>query len=285
MGTGINQSCIMQAPLADFISACSAAGIHEVELRTPKLVEAYHQMSARAIHDLLDAHEMTVTAINSLEDFGLVPTENLPMLRRETESMAEFCRVCDCRLVVAPVSRWFERDVDRGWVTSTTADRLRFVAEILDASGIEVGLEPIAYRTFTVWSLEHAWEIVEKSHARNVSLVADVYNLIRGDSTIDSMRRFGDRISIIHLDDAPTQDFASLDLVHDRSFPGDGVLNPDQWVWAAREGGFDGPCSIEIFPKDVWDLAPVDAANLCAKKCQEFDRTMDSRRPRQSRRN
>lgn len=271
MQIGINQSCIMQARLEQFLDACSDAGIRQVELRTPKLQEAHYHSAPAQIGELLRHSDITVTAINSLEDFGLVPDDSLPILRREVETMATYCRSCDCSLVVAPVARWFEPEIDREWVAERTACRLRFIADILGESGVEVGLEPIAYDTFTVWSLEAAADIIDRSGAKNVSLVADVYNLVRGKSTVDSMRRFGRRISMIHLNDAPHSDFDQMDLVHAREFPGDGVLDPAAWVHAAREGGFNGPLSIEIFPRRVWEMETSTAARVCATKCRAFE--------------
>ena len=270
MRVGINQSCIMQARMEEFLRACGNAEIAEVELRVPKLQEVHYHLDAAAIKDLLDQNRMIVTAINSLEDFGLVPDGNMPILRREVETMVDFCRTCGCSLVVAPVARWFEERTDRGWITETTAKRLRYIADILGDAGIEVGLEPIAFESFTVWSLEHAAEIKELSGAKNVSLVADVYNLARGESTPTSMQRFGSEISMIHVNDSPSDDFGSLDLVHDRTFPGEGVLRPEEWVQQAQAGGFAGWCSIEIFPEAVWSLETSEAARLCASKCDRF---------------
>jgi len=274
MSIGINQSCIMQVRLEEFIRASSAAGIREVELRVPKLTEVHHYMGSSAIRDLLQQHQITVTSVNSLDDFGLVPEENLTHLRREAEQMIDFCRACDCHLVIAPVARWFDGAPDRAWVTETTAKRLHFIADILGEAGIEVGFEPIAFATFTVWSLEHSAEIIEASGASNVSLIADVYNLARGDSGPESMRRFGDTISLIHLDDSPSLDLETLDLIHARVFPGDGVLRPEDWVCAAKAGGFSGRLSIEIFREDLWQLNAEAAAGQCARKCAAFEKLL-----------
>jgi len=240
-------------------------------LRVPKLQEAHYHLSPKEIRTMLDRNGIQVTAINSLEDFGLVPDENLSILRREVETIAVYCESCSCSLVVAPVARWFDPNPDRQWLTSMTARRLRIIADILRQYGIEVGLEPIAYDCFTVWTLEHASEIIDSSGADNVSIVADVYNLARGESTIDSMRRLGSRISMIHVNDAPHTRFEHMDLVHDREFPGDGVLEPQKWVSAAIEGGFHGPLSIEIFPKTVWEMEKYEALELCKRKCRQFE--------------
>jgi sugar phosphate isomerase/epimerase len=267
---GINQSCIMQARLEEFIPACAGNGIHEVELRVPKLVDAHYRMSSASITAMLEQNGMTVTSVNSLEDFGLVPDDNLPILRREVETLVHYCRTCGTDLVVAPVARWYDTTTDAEWIKATTADRLRFVADILEPLGISVGFEPIAYDTFTIWSLEESLEIIERSGASNVSLVADVYNLARGSSNVESLRHFGKQISLIHVNDAPHSRLDELDLVSDRTFPQTGILDPRRWVEAAIDGGFDGPVSIEIFPDNVWEMEIAEAAALCAEHTKRF---------------
>jgi sugar phosphate isomerase/epimerase len=270
MVVGINQSCIMQARFEEFLLACFRTGISEVELRVPKLIEAHYHLSPDRMRELIRESGVAVRAINSLEDFGLVPPENLDILRREVETMRHFCETCDCNLVVAPVARWFEPAPDREWIMDLSAKRLRFIADILEPAGITIGLEPIAYRDYTIWTLEESHALIERSGARNVSLVADVYNLIRGSSTIESMCRYGRDISMIHLDDAPSRRFSELDLVHARTFPGEGVLQPSSWVHAAQDGGFTGHLSIEVFPQKLWAMEPLEAAKICANHCRSF---------------
>ncbi len=268
---GLNQGALAQARLEPFLEACGRVGIREVELRVPKMVEALYHLSPKELQKLLQKNTINVTAVNSLDDFALVPDENLGILEREVQTVAELCKAADCDLVVAPLGRWFSAEPpDSEWVRERSADRLRRVSEILGPKGIRVGLEPIGFLHFTVWSLEESAEIIDAAGVSNAVLVADVYNLMQGESTVESMRRFGDQIAMIHVNDAMHRRYQEMDVMYTRAFPGEGVLEPAEWVAAAVDGGFDGAVSMEIFNPEVWKMDLDRAARLCATKMAEF---------------
>jgi 4-hydroxyphenylpyruvate dioxygenase len=144
------------------------------------------------------------------------------------------------------------------------------IAEIFEPEGIRVGIEPIAFPSFSVWSLEGAIEVIAASGVQSAVLVADVYNLMMGESTVESMRRYGKEIGMIHVNDAPEVNAEKLDVMYTRRFPGEGILEPAEWVRAAIAGGFTGPVSMEIFMKDLWEMELRSALGLCLSKMQQF---------------
>lgn len=265
----------MQARMEEFLDACPAAGFSQVELRVPKLIEALYHMSIAEFQDRLDRNGITVTALNSMDDFALVPEDGLGILRREAETIIDLCRAARCDLVVAPVGRWFSgKTLEWNWIVERSASRLETIAEILDSAGIRVGVEPIAFPHFSVWSLEGSMEIINASGVESAVLVADVYNLMQGESTAESMRRYGDTIGMIHVNDSPHQEFEKLHVMYTRTFPGEGVLDPATWVREARNGGYDGPISMEIFMKDLWEMDLDTALTLCGEKAKGFAATV-----------
>lgn len=271
---GLNQGALAQARLEPFLDACGRVGIREVELRVPKIIEALYHLPPDQLQKLLRKNEIQVTAVNSLDDFALVPDQNLGILEREAQTAADLCKAVGCDLVVAVAGRWFEEEPpDPKWVRKRSADRLRRVSDILGPEGIRVGVEPIAFPYFTVWSLEEAMEIIEASGVSNAMLVADVYNLMQGESTSESMRRFGEKIAMIHVNDAAHRRYEEMDVMYTRAFPGEGVLDPAEWVAAAVDGGFSGAVSMEIFDQEVWKMEIDRAAQLCAIKMAEFVRS------------
>lgn len=268
---GFNQGAVMQDRLEPFLEACAAHGVVEVELRAPKVLEALHHLRPADLRELLAESGITVTAINSMDDFALVPDENTAMLCREAETIADLCDATGCDLVVAPVGRWFTAErPSREWVRETSAKRLHIIEEILVPRGIRVGVEPIAFPEFTVWSLEESVEIIEAAGSETAVLVADVYNLMQGESTAGSMRTHADRLGMIHVNDAPHRRYPDLDVMYARRFPGEGVLDPARWVREARDGGYTGPVSMEIFMKQVWEMETSAAVRLCAEKAAAF---------------
>jgi sugar phosphate isomerase/epimerase len=159
---GLNQGALMQARMEEFLTECSRTGISQVELRVPKLVEALYHMSPVEMRKRLDDNGVTVTALNSMDDFALVPDENLPLLRREAENAVHLCSVVDCDLVVAPVGRWFAEPYPSAEeVIQLSARRLQFIADILEPAGIRIGVEPIAFPHFTIWDLEQSVAVID----------------------------------------------------------------------------------------------------------------------------
>ena len=282
---GLNQGAVMQARLEEFLAGCGAHGFSEVELRVPKMIEALYHLGLEEFRRLLDDNGVRVTAVNSMDDFALVPDDHLGILEREAETVRDLCVAARCDLVVAPLGRWFaDREPEWPWVVDRSASRLERIAKILGAEGIRVGLEPIGFPRFTVWSLEGAMEIAEASGISDAVLVADVYNLMRGRSDVESMRRYGSAIGLIHVNDSLHRDYDALDVMYTRSFPGEGVLNPGEWVRSAVAGGFDGAVSMEMFPRDVWDMDIGDALGYCRTKADAFAETLNFLEPERNHR-
>jgi sugar phosphate isomerase/epimerase len=118
------------------------------------------------------------------------------------------------------------------------------------------------------------WPCIDTAGVPSAVLVADVYNLMAGVSTVESMHRYGERIGMIHVNDAPHRRFDELDVMYTRLFPGDGILDPAEWVRSARAGGFKGPVSLEIFRKDIWEMTAAEAMDFCAGNIRRFEETL-----------
>lgn len=273
---GMNQGAVMQSSLEVFLNSCARHGVRQVELRAPKVQEALYHMAPAELQSRLNDAGVVVTAVNSLDDFALVPDENLAILEREAQTMAQLCVATRCDLAVAPVGRWFTQEAPSwDWVRERSADRLRRVEHILSAEGIRVGVEPIAFPHFTIGSLEESMEIIDAAGSASAVLVADVYNLMQGRSTVESMEKLARRIGMLHVNDAPHRRYSEMDVMYTRLFPGDGILEPETWVMAAQNGGYDGPVSMEIFMKQVWEMDGDAAVRLCAEKAQAFEAVLE----------
>ena len=272
---GLNQGALMQTRVEDFIIACGRYGLTEVELRVPKMIEALYHLSVEEFRSLLDDNHVRVTAVNSMDDFSLVPDDNLGILDREAETVRDLCIAARCDLVVAPFGRWFsESKPDWGWVRDRSAARLERIAEIFGSAGIRIGVEPIAFPNYTVWSLEESMEIIRASGVSGAVLVADVYNLIQGRSTVESMRRYGKSIGLIHVNDADHKNYNELDVMYTRAYPEEGILHPSNWVKSALSGGFDGSVSMEVFPKNLWELNADEGIRFCKSKIELFTKSL-----------
>jgi len=271
----INQSMIMQCQTEEFISVCARAGFKAVELRVPKLKESLFHISHRQLSELIKKHDISVLSLNSIDDFSMVPEENLELLTAECEFVGRMCEMFGCPMVVTPVARWFDSPPSVEQVKATSQERLRHVSDILSKFGVKIGFEPICFPEFTVRDFALAQEIIAGSGAESIGFVLDIYNLFRGGIQPDDIAGLNYPTYLIHLNDAPDSPLENLHVMYNRVFPGEGVANAQAWVEAAIRSGYQGYFSLEMFQQQIWDMSPQDAAVLCYNKMRKFAESVD----------
>ena len=272
----LNQSMIMQCQTEEFISVCAKVGIEAVELRIPKLKETLYHMSHKEFTGLLKKHGISVLSLNAIDDFSMVPEDNLDLLKMECESVGRMCEIAGCTMVVAPVARWFDSPPSREKIISLSKERLRYVADIFKPFGVRIGFEPISFPEFTVRDLELSQEIIEKSEVEPIGIVPDIYNLFRGGLQPEALTKLKYPIFLMHINDAEDSPLEDLHVMYNRVFPGEGVANAKAWVQALLQIGYEGYFSLELFRQEIWDMSPLDAATLCYNKLQAFDRLLEN---------
>jgi sugar phosphate isomerase/epimerase len=234
------------------------------------LKEWLYKDSAASVRKILKDHRTSVVALNSLDDFGLVPQENLPILEYEAEMVGRMCEAVECPLVVAPVGRWFDNPLPREEVREKTLERLEVISRILAAHGAAVGLEPIAFSEFSVQTVQEADSICFESDRSDTGLVIDYYNLFQGGMKPDDFSAVRSPIHIIHVNDAEMLPLDKLDVMYTRTFPGDGSIDTAEWTAAALRAGYTGVFSFELFVRELWSLDPDMAMYKTAKKLNMF---------------
>jgi len=270
MDFAINQSVVMQCQTEEFISVCARAGFNAVELRVPELKETLYRIPSRALSEHLKRHGISVLSLNAIDDFSMVPEENLDFLRMECEFVGRMCEILECPMVVAPVARWSGSPPAVEEVKSISQARLSYVSDILSGFGVAVGFEPICFPEFTVRDLVLSQEIIDGSGAESVGFVLDIYNLYRGGITPDDIIGLRYPTYLFHINDTEDIPLERLHVLYNRVFPGEGVANTEAWVRAAIQSGYRGYFSLEIFRQQVWDMSPEDAALLCYDKLSKF---------------
>lgn len=266
----MNQSMIMQCQTEEFISLCAKNGIKAVELRIPKLRETLCHMSYKEFARLLESHDVSVLSLNAIEDFSMVPRDNLDLSKMEYEWVGRMCEMVGCNMVVSPVARWFGSPPSREEVIEISQERLRCVAEIFKPFGVNVGFEPISLPEFTVRDLELSQEIIDGSGAKNVGFVIDIYNLFPGGTKPEELTNLKYPIYLMHINDTEDCPIEDLHVLHNRVFPGEGVANAKGWVQALLQNGYQGYFSLELFRQEIWDMTAEGAASLCQDKLRKF---------------
>lgn len=270
MKLAINQAVLFSASTDTFLNLCQEYDIQSIEFRVPKLKEWLYANSKTEARRKLSSLGIKVAAVNSLDDFGLVPRENLKILKSETEFVAHLCEAIECELVIAPVGRWFNTIRAKEEVASKTLERLELINNILDPYGIKVGVEPISFPEFSIQTIQEADEICQLSGNSANGLVVDYYNLFQGGMRPGDFPVLKSPVHIIHVNDADILPSKNLDVASTRAFPGDGTINSLEWTVEAIKSGYDGVFSLETFPKDLWEMDPQAAMFKAVGKLKKF---------------
>jgi len=274
--TGLNQGILFETPTETFIELCGKWEIRNIELRVPKLREWVCRDSVSKIRKVLRDNKITITALNSLDDFGLVPDENLGLLAAEAEWVGRMCEAVECPLVIAPVGRWFDAPIPLDQVRRLTLERLDLLSRTLAPCDAVVGLEPIAFPEFSIQSVHMADSICQEARIPGSGLVIDFYNLFQGGMIPNDFPKLKSPIHIIHLNDAEMLPPEKLDVMYSRTFPGDGKLDAEAWTLAALKAGYTGVFSLELFLRDLWQMEPDAAMFKIAGKLQQFTENIDT---------
>ena len=152
----------------------------------------------------------------------------------------------------------------RNWTRHV--ERMALVAEILDGSGIKLGLEYIGPKTFWsterypfIHSLREAQELFADIGTGNVGVVLDTYHWYTSGETTDDLRTLtADDIVAADVNDAPTGRAVDEQQDLDRRLPGTtGVIDLAGFVGVLHEIGYDGPVKVEPFMKSLAER-PLD---------------------------
>ena len=219
MQIALNGSTLGPCSLDEELSAAAGAGFGLVELRAPKL-EGVTDLRRR-----LETRGLRALSVNSLEGAGERD------LREEALRQAGQAAACGAPYVVCVPGR--RRD--------GLEDALASLAETCRQEGAELAFEFMGFAWSAVRTLAGALAV----HPGPV--VIDTFHWSLGGGSLAELRACDPaRIALVHVNDAPSGELASL-ADEDRVLPGEGVLPLDGFYRTLLDGGYDGVLSLELF--------------------------------------
>ncbi len=147
------------------------------------------------------------------------------------------------------------------------AERLRQVADMLEAGGVRLALEfigPLHYRANKkfefAYSMDRLMELIRRVGSDKLSLTLDIWHLYTsGGTNADLTAITANDVGIVHVNDAP--EGIARDDHYDlkRELPlATGVLEIVPFMQSLQTMGFDGPVMPEPFSAPLEELAAVD---------------------------
>ena len=154
------------------------------------------------------------------------------------------------------------------------AKRLRAVANIAGGYGLRFGLEYVgpkkswsAGRYPFIHTMREMKELIAEIDHPCVGLTLDSWHWYTAGETVEDLRQLrGDRVIIVHLNDAPAGIPVEEQVDSVRDLPcATGVIDLKGFLAALVEIGFDGPAYIEPFKKELRQLPPEEALQITAE--------------------
>jgi len=140
--------------------------------------------------------------------------------------------------------------------------------------GRELGVRPsLEFLGFAdeFHTLEIAARVALAVDDPDASVVVDPFHLYRGGSGIEALAHVGltgAQLGILHFNDAPANPPREQQHDRDRVLPGDGCLPLVRYLQLARDLGYQGALSLELFNPQLWEQDLLSVAQRGLEKMQ-----------------
>ena len=245
-----NTSTIRPAGLMDKIQAVSQAGWEAIELWLDDVQE--HCRSGGTVRDVVKALSDAGLALPSVIALkfwsGTEGAEHAEAMEEIKRRLALAAELGAPSVVVTPTR---ERE--------SVAETGRRYGELL-AMGDQFGVKPAfefigffeQYNNITI-----ALEAMQATGRDDSTMVVDAFHIFRGEGDMSDVKHVpGDRISIVHIDDAPEEPTRTTQGDNHRVMPGDGIIDLPAFFDLLREQRYRGAISLELFNETYWARDP-----------------------------
>ena len=260
----LNSSTIRPTPLLEKIRVAGAAGYRAIELWSDDL-DAHLQAggSQREIVQALGDAGLQVPTVIAVHGWlGSAGTAHARALDEARQRMEQAVSVGAPRIIASPP----REPVD---LSRAGAD-YRELLEIGRRIGTAPAMEYLGF-VQSVYTIDQAWQIVADADHPDATIVMDPFHILRGGGPLESIARVpGDKVAIWHWNDIPDTRPVAEQTDEDRVMPGDGVGPLRQIEHLARQQGYSGFVSLELFNPALWARDPEEVARIGLEKMQAY---------------
>jgi sugar phosphate isomerase/epimerase len=261
----INQISIPRWTIRELADACVAAGIRYVGLWRDRIEEIGLDETARVVGE-------SGLSVSTVCRGGMFPYSGVGDRRRRRDAnrraVDEAATLhADVLVLVCGAPGENTLEAARAMVEEEVADLLPYAQE----RGVPLGLEPLhpvfaAERSVLV-TLEQANDLIDRlGRPPGLGVVIDTYNVWWDPKLGNEVARAAGRTLSLQVSDwlVPT-----LDPLHGRGFMGDGVIDVASIRKAVDGTGYGGPIEVEIFNREIWELAGEKTMKIIKRRFRE----------------
>jgi 4-hydroxyphenylpyruvate dioxygenase len=264
----------LDGPLFDKLEATALARFDAVEVMERDLTAS--NRPPREVRELAEGLGLAVESYQPLRDVEGVSDECCLRNRSRSARMLDTAAELGARMIVV-CSNASDAAIDD---PERSAAQLAELADEAAERGLDVGFEALSWGTHTrTW--QRAWAIVRRASRPNLGLVVDSFHLCAlGEDPARLETVPGDRISLVHMADAPLM---SCDLLswsrRFRCLPGEGAFDLAAVLQHILETDYRGAVSLEIYSERVEPRDPRQAARRAMDSLLALERGAAESRP------
>ena len=248
----LNTSTIRPASLLEKVRIAGAAGYGAIEPWNDEITE--YLVAGGTIHDLkvaLADAGLKVVSVIALHSW-LAADDHRAALDECKRRMDQAALLGSPYIVASPP----KEVVNLEFAASRYAELLRLGRE----HGVKPSMEFLGF-VDGVKSMAAAWAIAAGANDPDATVVADVFHMMRGGSTVDDLLMIdGARMAVFHINDLPEDPPPTTQTDYDRVMLGEGIADLPRVIRNLKRIGYAGPISLELFNRRLWELDPFGVA-------------------------
>src|SRR3972149_7623704 len=234
---------------------CEKIGYDFIEIRLDMLKAYLKKYSIENLKSFFDNNRIKPHAFNALFDINFCDDSSWKIV------MEDFMLACKTGekigsqyIVVVPTIKKRPNTRSEAEVFEASIKSLTNLSEVGRNYGMKLAFEPVGNPGSCVRTIQQAWDIVKAIKQEDVGLTMDAFNLY----LYKKLNNFKDikivdpnKIFVVHLDDSDDLPLEVLDHCH-RCFPGEGVIDLNNYVKSLKDTNYNGMISIETFRPEYW---------------------------------
>lgn len=257
----------MKSDLVTDITVSERAGYGALEVWGAKLDSYLVDHSPADLAGLFTSHNVTPSALNSIEFIGFRGPE-FQQIRQRCEDLCTLAERMGCRVLVVvpgptpPELMGPQADLFSAWekVVQEYVKVLQDLGEIARPHGVRLAFEFLGFPWCCVRTPLGANEIVQRAQHASVGINVDACHFYGGGGQLEELELLDPAaICTFHINDMEAIPKEAITDSH-RLLPGRGVI-PLEDICARMKGiGYDGFCSVELFRPEYWGWDPYELA-------------------------
>lgn len=253
----LNTSTIQPVALSKKLPLISKAGFRHVELWNDE-IDLHLSVTGESILDVrkrIQDNGLTVCSVIAAMGWADAPEQ-------EVDQVFDECRR-RCEQAAQVGSNWIVASPPMGHVSvNVMTDRLLRLLEIAEQLQIKPILEFLGF-TEQYHSVSSVLEVLQSPALASTPVVADIYHLIRGGGALEDLLKFKPgQLGIFHINDLPAEPDFLVQTDYDRVMLGEGLIDLKHSIGLLNEIQFEGPVSLELFNKQLWQANPADVLSF-----------------------